>query len=308
VAEFQSCSGALTLYFIRGCLAFCCYVINTLLWCIPILLGSLVKLLLPITQIKQLSSRFLDSCATGWISTNGVIEKLFHPLKIHVDAMPELSVNEWYMVIANHQSWVDILVLQRLLNRKIPFLKFFLKQQLIYVPVLGLAWWALDFPFMRRYTTAQLKKNPKLRGKDIEITRKACAKFKHNPVSVMNFVEGTRFRATKHQRQNSPYRHLLRPRAGGLAFALSAMGEQIHKLVDVTIYYPQQSPTFWDYISGHVPEVYVHIELQEITQDMRGDYMNDREFKQHFQEQLNQIWHHKDEVLERLQTQAKGAA
>ncbi|WP_425314008.1 acyltransferase [Shewanella dokdonensis] len=296
------------MYFIRGCLAFCCYVINTLLWCVPLLLGSVIKLLLPLPVIKRLSSRFLDRCATGWISTNGLIEKLFHPLTIHVDAMPPLSVNEWYMVIANHQSWVDILVLQRLLNHKIPFLKFFLKQQLIYVPVLGLAWWALDFPFMRRYTTAQLKKNPKLRGKDIEITRKACAKFKHNPVSVMNFVEGTRFRPAKHKQQNSPYQHLLRPRAGGMAFALSAMGEQINKMLDITIYYPQHIPTFWDYISGHLPEVYVHLELQEITADMRGDYMNDREFKQHFQERLNQIWHHKDQVLDRLQAQTRGDA
>ncbi|MFQ6371901.1 acyltransferase [Shewanella sp. YIC-542] len=294
--------------FIRGGLAFCCYVVNTLWWCIPVLLGSLVKLLLPFRAIKRLCSRFLDRCATAWISTNGLIEKLFHPLKLHVDAMPELSVNEWYMVIANHQSWVDILILQRLLNRKIPFLKFFLKQQLIYVPVLGLAWWALDFPFMRRYTTAQLKKNPKLRGKDIEITRKACAKFKYNPVSVMNFVEGTRFQPSKQQRQKSPYRHLLRPRAGGMAFALSAMGEQIQQLLDVTIYYPHRIPTFWDYICGRLPEVYVHVELREITQDLRGDYMNDREFKQHFQETLNQIWHHKDQVLTQLQAKAKGGA
>ncbi|QSX33361.1 acyltransferase [Shewanella avicenniae] len=285
---------------IRGSLAFLGYVINTLLWAIPILLGSVVKLI-PIKPLQRVISAILDKCASGWISTNGLIEKIFHPVKLHIEAMPELSTKEWYMVIANHQSWVDILMLQRLLNGRVPFLKFFLKQQLIYVPVLGLAWWALDFPFMRRYTTAQLKKNPKLKGKDIEITRKACAKFKHNPVSVMNFVEGTRFLTAKHAKQNSPYKHLLRPKAGGMAFALSAMGDQIHKLLNVSIYYPEKIPTFWDYISGNVKDVYVAVELSEISQEMRGDYMNDREFKQQFQEKLNQIWQHKDDVLEQLQ-------
>ncbi|KFZ36766.1 acyltransferase [Shewanella mangrovi] len=289
--------------FIRGSLAFICYVINTLFWAIPILLGSLIKLI-PLAMLQRICSRVLDRCATGWISTNSLIESVFHPVRLHIEAMPELSTQEWYMVIANHQSWVDILVLQRLLNGRIPFLKFFLKQQLIYVPVLGLAWWALDFPFMRRYTTAQLKKNPKLKGKDIEITRKACAKFKHNPVSVMNFVEGTRFRPEKHNKQNSPYQHLLRPKAGGLAFALSAMGDQIHKLVNVSIYYPNRIPTFWQYISGDLKDVYVAVELSDIDAEMRGDYMNNREFKQQFQEKLNQLWQHKDEVLRQLQSKA----
>ncbi|TVL54813.1 acyltransferase [Shewanella algae] len=288
---------------IRGCLAFSGYVINTLFWSLPILLGSLIKLL-PIKPLQRLCSHALDFCASAWISINGGIEKLLHPLKMHIDELPELSEQEWYMVVANHQSWVDILILQRLLNRRIPFLKFFLKKELIYVPVLGLAWWALDFPFMRRYSTAELKKNPKLRGKDIEITRKACTKFKHKPVSVMNFVEGTRFQPSKHQKQNSPFKHLLRPKAGGMAFALSAMGDQIHKLVDVTIYYPGKIPSFWDYISGRLPEVYLHLEVKEIDSGMRGDYANDRQFKQAFQERLNALWQHKDEVLERLAAKA----
>ena len=168
------------------------------------------------------------------------------------------------------------------------------------MPFLGLAWWALDFPFMRRYSTAQLRKNPKLRGKDIEITRKACAKFKSKPVSVMNFVEGTRFKADKHRKQNSQFKHLLKPKAGGLAFALSAMGEHIHKLVDVSIYYPDKVPTYWDYISGQVKEVHVHISVSEIPAAMRGDYMKDREFKIAFQEQLNQLWLKKDKTLDLL--------
>lgn len=288
---------------IKGCIAFLGYVINTVFWTIPILLVSFIKLI-PISSLRTATSHVLDFCASAWISVNGVIERCLHPVKIEQSGDTDFSTKEWYMVIANHQSWVDILILQRIFNRKIPFLKFFLKQELIFVPILGLAWWALDFPFMRRYSTAQLRKNPKLKGKDIEITRKACAKFKAKPVSVMNFVEGTRFSKAKHQKQNSQFQHLLKPKAGGMAFALSAMGEQIHKLVDVSIYYPDAVPSYWDYLTGKLPSVKVHIKVSDIDPAMRGDYMNDRDFKIGFQEQLNQLWLTKDQVLSQLASQA----
>jgi len=287
---------------IKGCIAFLGYVINTVFWTIPILLVSFIKLI-PISSLRTATSHLLDFCASAWISVNGVIERCLHPVKIELSGDTDFSTKEWYMVIANHQSWVDILILQRVFNRKIPFLKFFLKQELIFVPILGLAWWALDFPFMRRYSTAQLRKNPKLKGKDIEITRKACAKFKAKPVSVMNFVEGTRFSKAKHQKQNSQFQHLLKPKAGGMAFALSAMGEQIHKLVDVSIYYPDTVPSYWDYLTGKLPSVKVHIKVSDIDPAMRGDYMNDRDFKIGFQEQLNQLWLTKDQVLSQLASQ-----
>ncbi|MCL1058462.1 acyltransferase [Shewanella gelidimarina] len=284
---------------ITGSLAFFFYIINTAFWVTPILVVSIFKLI-PLTFTRTACTYFLDFCASSWIRCNGLVEDIFHPVDIDVQGDAQLSPKEWYMVIANHQSWVDILILQRVLNGKIPFLKFFLKQQLIFVPVLGLAWWALDFPFMRRYSTAQLRKNPKLRGKDIEITRKACAKFKSKPVSVMNFVEGTRFHPAKHQKQNSPFTHLLKPKAGGMAFALSAMGDHIHKLVDVSICYPDKVPTYWEFISGQLKEVKVHIQVREIGESLRGDYIKDREFKIEFQNQLNQIWQQKDQVLTEL--------
>ena len=281
---------------IKGSVAFICYVINTIFWVIPILIFSVFKVL-PINFIRKVCSYILDNCASAWISVNGIIEAILHPTKIKLTGDNQFSEKEWYMVIANHQSWVDILILQRVFNRKIPFLKFFLKQQLIYVPILGLAWWALDFPFMRRYSTAQLKKNPKLKGKDTEITRKSCEKFKHKPVSVMNFVEGTRFHPGKHQKQDSPFKHLLKPKAGGMAFALDAMGSQINKLVNVTIYYPDKIPSYWEYICHGLDEVHVDIQITDIPDAMRGDYSKDREFKIDFQNQLNQLWLEKDNKI-----------
>ncbi|MCL1142192.1 acyltransferase [Shewanella gaetbuli] len=284
---------------IKGSIAFICYVVNTLFWALPILACGIIKLI-PLKIIDKICSYLADACASAWIYGNVITEKCLHPVKFEVSGDTHFDRKQWYMVIANHQSWVDILVLQRTLNGKIPFLKFFLKQQLLYVPVLGLVWWALDFPFMRRFTTAQLKKNPSLRGKDIEITRKACEKFKTKPVSVMNFVEGTRFSTAKHNKQASPYQYLLKPKAGGMAFALSAMGEHINKLVNVTLYYPGKVPSFWEYLCGQTQVIKVDIRITDIPDTLRGDYINDRQFKIEFQEKLNQIWLAKDKNLQRF--------
>ncbi|MGL5776801.1 MAG: acyltransferase, partial [Aeromonas veronii] len=220
---------------LRGSLSTLLYFFNTLFWFVPIFSLGLLKLLLPLKGWRTLCNWLLDGCASCWIGFNNLIQKTIIKTPFEVVGVDKGRRNEWYMVIANHQSWVDILVLQRVFNQKIPFLKFFLKKELIWVPFLGLAWWALDFPFMRRYSRKFLEKHPHLKGKDIETTRKACARFRHIPVSVMNFVEGTRFTGSKHQKQGSPYRHLLLPKAGGIAFTLAAMGDQLHQLVDVTI-------------------------------------------------------------------------
>lgn len=180
------------------------YALNTLIWVGPIFLCGVLKLI-PLKPWQKAMSWFAKSCAGCWVSCNTAIQNVFTPFSLDVTGLETLKKKDWYLVIANHQSWVDILVMQRLLNKRIPFLNFFLKQELIYVPFLGLAWWALDFPFMKRTNKAQLKKNPALRGKDMETTRKACEKFKEMPVSIVNFVEGTRFTPQKHQRQNSPF-------------------------------------------------------------------------------------------------------
>lgn len=215
-----------------------------------------------------------------------------------VTGIDNLSKKSWYLVIANHQSWTDIVVLQKVLTGKIPFLKFFLKKELIWVPVLGLAWWALDFPFMRRYTQSFLIKHPHLKGKDIEITKKACAKFKDMPVSIMNFVEGTRYTTQKHEQQESPFKNLLKPKSGGIGFVLSTMGDIITSILDVTIVYPEGNMSFWDFLCGRVHTIKVHVEEIEITDKFKGDYVDDPFFKNSFQQWLNSLWQEKDIRIE----------
>jgi 1-acyl-sn-glycerol-3-phosphate acyltransferase len=281
-------------------LSFSFYALNTIFWVIPIVIFSLFKALIPLAISQKLFSYLLDLMASNWVAINTFNQKLFTKMEIQVTGLEELNKKDWYLVLANHQSWVDIVVLQRVLHGEIPFLKFFLKKELIYVPILGLAWWALDFPFMKRYTQSFLKKNPHLRGKDLDTTRKACEKFKHKPVSVMSFIEGTRFTQAKHDRQKSPYSHLLKPKAGGIAFVLDAMGEHLTTLVDVTIYYPEGIPTFADFLSGRIKNVHIEIHSRKIEKELNGDYMNDRAYKIAFQKWLTQFWHEKDVRLEKM--------
>jgi len=280
--------------------SFSFYAINTVFWLIPILVFSFFKALIPLAFSQKIFSYLLDLMASNWVAVNTFNQKLFTKMELKVTGLEELNERDWYLILANHQSWVDILVLQRALHGKTPFLKFFLKKELLYVPILGLAWWALDFPFMQRYTQAFLKKNPHLRGKDLESTRKACAKFKHNPVSVMSFIEGTRFTQAKHDKQKSPFKHLLKPKAGGIAFVLDAMGEHLTTLVDVTIYYPEGIPTFVDCLRGHIKNVHIEIHTRAIDNELSGDYMNDRNHKIAFQKWLTKFWHEKDARLEKI--------
>jgi 1-acyl-sn-glycerol-3-phosphate acyltransferase len=285
----------------RGVATISMMAVNVIAWCTLLFALALLKFLVPVPAWRRLASRGMTALAEGWIGTNKAIFRLMRALPLDARGLEGLSTREWYLVVSNHRSWVDILVLQSVFNRRIPFLKFFLKQQLIWVPFLGLAWWALDFPFMRRYTAAYLEKHPEHRGKDLEATRRACAKFRLIPTSVMNFVEGTRYTAQKHAAFESPYRHLLPPRPGGVSFVLSAMGGMLHSLLDVTIAYPGATPSLWDLCCGRVGPVIVDVQRRPIDPWLAaGDYAGDPAFRDRFKAWLAALWSEKDRRLDAL--------
>ncbi|HKR77683.1 MAG TPA: acyltransferase [Rhodanobacter sp.] len=275
-------------------------VLNVLLHVLPLFALTLAKLLLPLAGFRRVCSRGLVAIAESWIGVNNVLFDLFTRIRWQVEGLDGLCRDANYLVLANHQSWVDIPVLQKILNRRIPFLRFFLKSQLIWVPLLGPAWWALDFPFMKRYSRETLAKHPELQGKDREATRRACAKFRQLPVSVMNFVEGTRFTPAKHDAQGSPYRHLLRPRAGGVAFVLDAMGDGLQAILEVAIVYPGGPCSLSDLIAGRLREVRVSLRQRPIEPGLRGDYEGDEAFRQYFQAWINALWREQDARIGRL--------
>ncbi len=274
---------------------------STVLHVVPLLLVALLKAMLPSQRLRRASDPMLTGLAESWIGVNSWALEHFTPMRLQVEMDAALRTDGHYLMLANHQSWVDILVLQQVFNRRIPFMRFFLKRQLFWVPLLGLAWWALDFPFMGRYTPKQIARRPELAGRDIIATRHACEKFRAIPVTIVNFVEGTRFTLAKHARQGPGYQHLLRPKSGGVAFVLDAMGEGLHAILDATIAYPGGRPTLVDLLSGRVREVRIHVRLRPIPVELLGgDYQNDRAFRVRFQQWMNGLWHEKDAEVQRL--------
>lgn len=278
---------------------------NTIFWVIPIYVLVLVKLVLPFQFIRVPLSRFMSFLAQTWAFMNSNFSRLFLRIEWDVRLPANLDPKGQYLACSNHQSWNDIFCLMYAFGYKAPFFKFFLKQELIWVPLLGLAWWGLDYPFMKRYTREQVEKKPSLKGQDMVTTRKACEKFKTQPVMVLNFLEGTRFTPAKHAKSQSPYVHLLKPKSGGFAFAMSAFGEQINSMLNITVVYPDGSRGFWDFLSGKVRRVIVDVQELTIPHEFYvGDYENDREFRGRYHRWIAEIWQAKDERFSELLAEA----
>lgn len=257
--------------------------------------AALIKLVLPLGAARTACDHWLTALASAWVAINNGWIAAVRRVSWDVQGLDGLNPRGWYLVSSNHQSWVDILVLQRIFHGRIPFLKFFLKQELIWVPIIGLAWWALDFPFMKR------GRGSGAHHSDLKTTREACEKFKRIPTSVINFVEGTRFTPAKHKAQRSPYQHLLKPKIGGLGIALATMGEQFEALLDVTIVYPHGAPRFWDLLCGRIDAITVRVQRLEIPAEvLGGDPISDKAYRQRLSTWVEQQWVAKDQLIGEL--------
>ncbi|MFP5427256.1 MAG: acyltransferase [Gammaproteobacteria bacterium] len=280
--------------------------LNTLVMICPLMVFALLKLVLP-GRGRDYASAAVMWIAESWSEIDKLIFALCIPTQWDIRGVDKLRQDTSYLCVSNHQTWVDIPALIESLNRRVPFFKFFLKKELIWVPLLGLAWWGLDYPFMKRYSKAFLEKHPELKGKDLEITKAACELFKRQPVTVVNYLEGTRFSEAKRLEQQSPYKYLLKPKAGGVAFVLAALGEQLDALLDVTIVYPgDKAPGFWDLLNGSISRVIIDIRVRELDPALsEGDYENDPAFRQSVQAWVNQLWVEKDQRIEQLRAEMR---
>jgi len=280
---------------LRGAVTATILGLNTVIISLCLVPPALTKLLVPAQPVRRVCDRLMNGLASLWVGNNNAWIAAVSPAAWDVQGVDGLHERGWYLVSSNHQSWVDILVLQRIFHGHIPFLKFFLKQELIWVPVIGLAWWALDFPFMKRGKGSGARQN------DLKTTREACEKFKLIPTTVINFVEGTRFTPAKQAAQQSPFRHLLKPKIGGLGIALAAMGEQFEALLDVTIVYPHGTPTFWHLLCGQIDAVTVRVQQREIPAGvLGGDPLRDKAYRQRIGDWVDGQWRDKDALIDEL--------
>ncbi|STV34820.1 putative acyltransferase [Klebsiella pneumoniae] len=152
-------------------------ILVTIICSVPIIVAGLIKLLVPIPAVWRSISVFCNFMMYCWCEGLALLLHLNPWLKWDVQGLEGLNKKNWYLLISNHHSWADIVVLCVLFRKHIPMNKYFLKQQLAWVPFIGLACWALDMPFMRRYSRSYLIRHPERRGKDVETTRRSCENF-----------------------------------------------------------------------------------------------------------------------------------
>ncbi|MGF1770047.1 acyltransferase [Enterovibrio makurazakiensis] len=272
--------------------------LNTAVSALFLCLLALIKLILPFTAAQRAITRISNGVMWVWATLNHKMLNLTSSVEWDVQGGESLSKEGWYLLICNHLSWTDIVVVFSVFRNRIPMAKFFLKQELLYVPFLGVACWAVDMPFMKRYSRQYLLKHPHKRGRDLVTTRKSCERFRQTPTTVVNFVEGTRFTPEKHRQTRSPFTHLLAPKTGGIAYTLGAMGDQFDAIINVTVAYPENRVLpFKALLSGKMKKIVVRIDSLPVDAQVTGDYFNDKDFKRDFQQWLYQRWQEKDSEL-----------
>lgn len=285
---------------IYGIVALITLILITLLCFIPILIIGLIKLF-PNKKWRILCTKGIDYVAVIWTGLIGSYLKRISPTQWEISGATDFDINQWYLVIANHQSWLDIVVLQQIFYKKIPVLKFFIKEQLKWVPLFGFAWWAMGCPFMKRYSKAYLAKKPHKRGTDLISTKKALRLFQSYPSSIISFVEGTRYTPQKQIHQQSPYQNLLKPKAGGIGQVISAMGKKLHAIIDVTILYPKPDLTLWDFLCHRISSVKINIRYLTVPEIFtQPEAIEDRCTQDAFRAWLNEQWSTKDRLMSQL--------
>lgn len=293
--------------YFAGILSFFLLTASTLILFIPFFCISLLKLF-PNKTWRIYLTKVLHKIATSWININIRYIDFMQFSELRVEGIDKIVNSNWYLIVANHQSGTDVIVLQYIFQkiRKLPFLTFFLKKQLKWVPILGIVWWAMEYPFMHRHSQAHLKKHPHKKGKDLKATIKATKVYKHIPISLVSFAEGTRFTDQKHKIQQQKgtinFKNLLRPKAGGLSYVIGAMHDEIKSLIDVTIVYSSNKKTLWDFFTYRIPKVKIIIKEIPIPDEFRQISLIDKK-QEEFRSWLNNIWIEKDRLITKLKHQ-----
>ena len=277
--------------------------IGTTLIAIPVLLMAFIKLILPIRPVLKVVDVVNQLAFKCFCLNNAFLIRLTNKADWDIQGFENIKINGSCIIISNHVTWADIVLLCHVYRGRIPITKFFLKQSLIWIPVIGQVCYAVGMPFLRRYSRAKILKNPKLKNKDVNATRKACKSLVNYPSSLVNFVEGTRFTEAKAVAQKTPYQNLMPPKATSLAVALGIIGNNIDCILNTTLVYPDNKPgtnIFMSLLCGRLHKFAARVEViskEEIQEHLIGDYLNDKQFKRNFNTKLRAIWQEKDESI-----------
>ncbi|MGB5326461.1 MAG: 1-acyl-sn-glycerol-3-phosphate acyltransferase [Pseudomonadales bacterium] len=180
-------------------------------------------------------------------------------IKLVVKGEPGTHANP--VVICNHQSWFDIPIIQDVITGTGPMVKFLIKRELVWVPIIGWICQVMGFPKLGRSKRSDTRKD------DIAAVQTISMGHEDEAGALLIFPEGTRFSEEKKTRQQSPYQHLLKPRSGGLKIIKHHVS-QATTLVDQTIDYHKTGVRIWECLHGDpglITVTIAHYELAEIN-------------------------------------------
>lgn len=289
---FYGTSGLLSFFFISTNLAF---------WIVPVTLLALFKLAVPVSKLKDLSYRTMVWIYGTAVRTNDFL--LFKLMGNTLDfrGTDILEKDKNSLILSNHRSWADILILQSILNRRTPPIRFIVKRELIFMPIVGLICWAYEYPFVRRRSLKFGKGKDSKTKSDLNTIRSKIDKMSATNLSLINFVEGTRFNILKSERHASPFKHLLNPHVGGLFNILKNYWDRLDQVLNFTIVYQCQSPIFWNLLGGRCRRVILDlqkIEMKDILLRLRADE-GDLNFME-LSEWLRGLWLEKDLKIDKI--------
>ena len=254
---------------LKGSLSAVFITLNTATVCALLYPMALIRLLL-IGGWRSALTRCMDLIIDLWVSANNGLIRALRLIDIDVEWPSEpLRRDRWYMVVSNHQTWTDIILLQSVLRPALPPLKFFTKRELLWLPLAGLAMKLLGFPYVRRARQSEGGNSQAAAGKDRDAINAACAVFRNHPTAVLSFLEGTRFTPAKRDARNSRFQHLLNPKIGGLSAVLGGLADELDTLVDVTIHYPGDPPGFWEFLQGKCANARMRVDAHHLSAKMR---------------------------------------
>ena len=272
-------------------------VINMIFWCTLLLLVGIIRLLIPINFWRQITTKITILIGECCIYCNNSWINILHRPNWNVEGLEFVDRGNWYLAISNHQSWADIFLLQYITNRKIPLLRFFMKDVLKWIPIVWIVGWSMNMPFLKRYSEETLRKYPELKGKDISTMKTSFEKLSVCPGTVFSFAEGTRFSEQKQKNQRPTFDKLLKPKAGGIAITIATM-PYIKNLVDFTISYKSKSRSFWDFLCGRMSEASIRVEIIEIPKEFfEKDYSHNEKYRESLKNWLYSLWKKKEQFL-----------
>ncbi|MDO5652393.1 MAG: acetyltransferase [Moraxella sp.] len=278
---------------------------NSIALSVPLYTAGLAKLF---TKSKRADKTVLG-IANHWINSNNLMIDRILPAKDWRVSLPDdLKKDGKYLLICNHQSWVDTSIIQYISQDVLPITRFFAKHELLYIPIVGQTFYFMDFPMMKRHSKQAIASNPELATRDINEARRACSLLADKPFVLLNYLEGTRFNQAKHHAQNSPYKHLLKPKAGGLALAISSLGDKIDGILDMTCVYPDGAPDYTELWQGKLARLAVDIRHLPMNDELftalqQGEYDTNADVKAQLFGFLDDVWQQKDARIDEILAQ-----